>query len=459
MKRKSTIRFNRPINKTKPPTAPIELEITDLSHDGRGVGRWQGKACFISGALPGERVSARIEQQHKRFNEGSTLTLLQPSPQRQAPFCHYYQHCGGCQLQHLEAKAQVAYKEAHALHLLEKIAAIRPDQVAAPLTGPERGYRRAARIGLNVRRDGQPIVGFRRAGSNQLLNIDHCPILAPCAATLPGALQQLLGTLANPKILTHAQLTLGDESRALQLRCTRRPDPDDLQQLQAFARTHQLHLQLRDEQHSTTVHAPETPNEYSLRVTRNGMDSTLQLAFAADDFIQVNAAINQQMITQALDWLQLDRQDHVLDLFCGLGNFTLPLACQAATVTAVEGVAAMVARTQANAARNQLDNIQVFQANLAADIGHQPWADTPYQAVVLDPPRSGALALLQQLPHLGQRLLYIACEPAALARDSQVLAKRGYRLSRFCVLDMFPHTTHIESMALFEPIAKTTRHA
>ena len=445
------IRFGRPKTKKNTTTdnTPIVLEIESLGHDGRGVGRHQGKTLFVEGALPHEQVHVDIIATHKRFDEAKVSEIITPCADRVDPFCKYYDDCGGCQLQHLEHSVQIHHKQKSVLSQLQRIGQITPEVIETPLTSPSVHYRRSARVGINVlQRSGEVIVGFRRQKSNKLLDIDHCPILDQRCDGLFSALKATLQDLHNPKGFTHAEILLGDQSIAMQIRCKHTPDKDSRELLETFAKTHQLNLYIKTDTQLLTLCEASTKNAYQVAGNK------VELLFEPGDFLQVNASINQKMIDQAIDWLAPTPQDSILDLFCGLGNFTLPLAHYADHVTGIEGSDEMVSRANKNALFNQLANVSFYRADLAGDNQQQAWYQANYNKMLLDPPRSGAYELIDKMPLGMEKILYISCEPSALARDTKRLQEKGYKLTRFCAMDMFPHTSHVESMALFEKAEK-----
>jgi 23S rRNA (uracil1939-C5)-methyltransferase len=425
---------------------PLELTVDRLNHEGRGVARHDGKITFVAGALPGERVLARVTQPHARYDEAQLLRVLQPAPQRRAPACAHFSQCGGCELQHLDIAAQREHKQQQVLDQLNRYAAIEiaPQQIFPTLAGAPLGYRRAARIGLNQRqRDGELLLGFRRRGSNSLLNIDHCPILEPRLQGVFEVVREQLADAEQLHRLTHIDLACGDRDGFISFRATRSPTPALLQRLQTIAATLQLQpLVVLDD---ATIPAAPPLSHYSLAQFQ------LELAFGHRDFIQVNAELNRLMVKQAVDWLAPGPDDRVLDLFCGLGNFTLPLARQAAQVVGVEGSAEMVARAQYNAASAGIDNARFHRANLSESFVHAPWYRGGFDLILLDPPRTGAREAVRQLANYGARkVLYLSCNPSALVAELPQLLQAGYRVSRFGILDLFPHTAHVEVMVLLE---------
>ncbi|GGO80635.1 23S rRNA (uracil(1939)-C(5))-methyltransferase RlmD [Marinobacterium nitratireducens] len=424
-----------------------ELQIERLSHEGRGVARAAGKTVFVAGALPGERVRARLLADRSRYCEAEMLEVLEASPDRTEPGCSHYRQCGGCDLQHLRPQRQIAFKQEQALDQLSRLGKLAPEHVEAPLVSLPWHYRRSARIGINqLQRNAEPLVGFRRRASNKLLAIEQCEVLDPRAQTLFVQLRQALAECGDIKQITHAQVQYGDQAGALTLRVKKALDDSTRTRLQACAEA--LELELYIESDAGIRYAGKgtpAPLQYSLPAYDVVLD------FAPGDFLQVNADLNRQMVSRALDWLAPTAQDRVLDLFCGLGNFTLPLARHSAEVVGIEGSAEMVERATANARRNGLGNVRIYRQDLSQDFRHQGWYRGGFDLILLDPPRTGAREAVQQLTqYRARRVLYVACNPAALARDGAELAAAGYRLSRFCVMDMFPHTAHVEALALFE---------
>ncbi|SEG01047.1 23S rRNA (uracil(1939)-C(5))-methyltransferase RlmD [Marinobacterium lutimaris] len=449
---RNRIRFGAPSKRQSRQSIPddFEAEIESLSLEGRGIARISGKTCFVAGALPGERVKASITARHKRYDEALVEQVLVASDERRTPPCQYYDRCGGCQLQHLDPERQLAYKQSQLLDQLKRFAGIEPLAVETALTSAELGYRRTARIGINQRADGEVLIGFRRQASNKLLDIEQCPVLDARINALLVTLRDALSGLGDIKHLTHLDIACGETSSALTVRVTRKLSQP---QSDAIARACEAHeFQFYVEANNGQISAAgDTAAALSYRLPEQNLD----LGFAPGDFLQVNAEINRQMVERALDWLSPKQDDRVLDLFCGLGNFTLPLARHAGRVVGVEGSAAMVERARENAQRNELENAEFYKGDLSSDIRESYWyresRQNGFDVVLLDPPRAGAEACVRELADYGARaVLYISCNPAALVRDAELLKDAGYRMTRFSVMDMFPNTAHVESMALFE---------
>ncbi|MCE9932617.1 23S rRNA (uracil(1939)-C(5))-methyltransferase RlmD [Aeromonas salmonicida] len=435
--------FFKPQKKSTQPQR-IEFTVDSLDHHCVGIGRHQGKAIFIEGALPGEQVKVRILDDKKQYAHAALQQVVTPAANRIAPFCNHYRECGGCNAQHLGEADQQAAKEAGLVSLFERLGQIKAPVLEPVLTGESRAYRRVCRLAIKFDKNGRCTrVGFRRRQSNDLVEIEGCPVLAEPLSALIVPLRECLNRLKSQRELGHAELIQAEQGIMMLLRHTGRPNEADRALLVAFAQAQgiDLYLQAADER-IEPLHQAFQPS-YSL--------DGLSLAFAPGDFIQVNGPINQSMVAQALAWLGASKDDKVLDLFCGIGNFTLPLARQAREVVGVEGDLAMVARAEENARRNGIDNARFYKADLSGDIVGMSWAREGFDLVLLDPARPGALEVMGHVVKLSpKRVVYVSCNPVTLARDSQVLVKGGYRLVRLGMLDMFPHTGHLESMALFE---------
>lgn len=445
-KKAGGLRF-QPSGGVRAPQVPLgkkqQLSIERLANDGRGIAFAQGRTWFVSGALPGEEVEARVLGARSQVVEARSERIISASPERRDEPCAHARTCGGCSVQHMSHADQLALKQRMLGEQFSRLAGLQPDEWAPPLVGPEFGYRRRARIAVrwdvkHKRLD----VGFRAAASQDIVAIADCPVLVQPLQPILRALPAVLRALENPRAIGHVELFHGSASAVL-VRHTAALGEADLARLQAFCLAQAAQLWL----HGIGEPQPFEP-EQNLGYRLQRWD--LQLAYRPGDFVQVNAPVNEAMVAQALDWLAPQADERVLDLFCGLGNFALPLALRAREVVAVEGVQAMVERAALNAASNGLDNLQVFQADLSNPLAASAWAQGGFTAVLLDPPRDGALQLVRQMAALGvKRVLYVSCNPTTLARDSAELLAQGYRLERAGILDMFPQTAHVEAMALF----------
>ncbi|OQX36994.1 MAG: hypothetical protein B0D91_07850 [Oceanospirillales bacterium LUC14_002_19_P2] len=428
-------------------TAPFDLSIDSLTHDGRGVGRYKGRAVFVNQAVPGDTVTARVVKQKASLWEAELDRILVPSPQRQEPGCPRYGVCGGCSLQHLAHDGQLAAHTDVVLGQLKRSAGLEPDVLAEPLKSPVWGYRHRARLAVRwVNR--KLLMGFRAASSNTIIPVDTCSVLAPELEAMLPALEATLKAATDPRAISHIELAAGDDCQGILLRHIHPLSAQDQARWQVFANEYHANLwfQPNEPQPLVCAHAPDGQESLTYRLP----EFTLKLRFLPVDFIQVNPFINRQMVNQAVDWLALSPTDTVLDLFCGLGNFTLPLARKAGQVVGVEGVESLVDKARDNARLNGMDNAVFSRADLSEDITHQTWSQTDYDACLLDPPRTGAREVLERLvDRRPGRVMYVSCNPATLARDAGILKQYGYRLARLSVMDMFPQTVHVETMALF----------
>jgi len=427
----------------------VEALIESLAQDGRGVTHLDGKAVFIHGALPGERVRFVYERVQRRFDEGRVQEVLEPSPDRVAPRCPHFGMCGGCSLQHLRAGAQIHVKEQVLRDALGHIGKVQPEaDYLPPLVAGHWGYRRKARLGVKyVEKKGRLLVGFRERGSALVADLQRCEVLHPKLGQHLSELGELIAGLTIRNRVPQVEMTMGDEACALVFRVLTPPTTDDQALLCRFGREHGFTLYLQ-EAGPESVRPLDAPADLSYHLP--ALD--LRLRFAPLDFTQVHLELNRMLVARTLELLDPQPQERVLDLFCGIGNFTLPLATRAGAVTGVEGEAGLVARAQENAQAHGLDHCRFHVANLYGPLDQAPWLRESFDQVLLDPPRSGAIEILPLLPRLGaRRILYISCYPATLARDAGVLVHElGYHLRSAGVMDMFPHTTHVESMALFE---------
>ncbi len=429
---------------------PFQIQITDLSHDGRGVARREdGKAVFISGALPGETVVAEQTARSRSFDEARTLEVLQASPERVEPRCPHFGTCSGCVLQHLAEDRQILAKQRVLLDNLERIGKVAAGTVLPPLTDASWGYRRKGRFSVRrVNKKDKTLVGFRELDPRFVADLQVCHTVIPEIGTKVAALSALVDSLQARESIPQIEFIAGDNAIALTVRNLVPLSDQDKAALAAFGREHGFSIYLQPKG-LDTVH-PLEGDAPQMVFRLPAWD--VELAFQPLDFIQVNARLNDKMIARALELLGAGPDERVLDLFCGLGNFTLPLARQVREVVGVEGDAGLVARARANAERNGLANAQFHSADLTLDQRGTPWMRQGFDKLLLDPPRSGADQVLRQLPLNGiDRIVYVSCHPGSLARDAGYLVnERGYTLVSAGVMDMFPHTAHVESIALFE---------
>ncbi|MHB8679663.1 MAG: 23S rRNA (uracil(1939)-C(5))-methyltransferase RlmD [Rudaea sp.] len=427
----------------------FETDITDLSHDGRGVAHVNGKAVFVSGALAGERVRAHFSGKHRHYDEAVVDEVLRASADRVVPRCAHFGVCGGCALQHLKPEAQIAAKQRVLLENLERIGKVAPQRILPALTDSPWGYRRKARLSVKfVEKKGRVLVGFRESNGRYVADIARCEVLLPSVGEHIAGIAALIETMDARRDIPQIEVAIGDDLAALVFRHLQPLSADDHAALTEFGKTHALAIFLQPGGIDSV--APLWPED--ARLTFRMPNHGVELEFKPLDFVQVNAGMNRCMIDHALALLEPQPADRVLDLFCGLGNFTLPLARRAAQVTGVEGEAGLVRRAGENARRNGIANAQFFAADLALDQRDAPWSKADCDLALLDPPRSGAEVVLEYLPRKSvRRVVYVSCHPGSLARDAGTLVNRhGFTLSAAGAMDMFPHTAHVESIAVFD---------
>lgn len=428
---------------------PQVASIDALSHEGRGIARVAGKTVFIEGALTGEEVLFRYTRQHGKFDEGCVIKVLRPASARVEPGCRHFGVCGGCSLQHMSAEAQLQLKQDTLKEQFRHFGGISPEQWLPPITGSFWGYRRKARLGVKfVRKKSRVLVGFREKRGSFIAELERCEVLHPLVGPLLPRLAALIASLSCYDQIPQIEVAAGDTAAGLVFRHLAPLTAIDKGRLISFGEAHDLQIYLQPGG-VETVH-PLWPERAQLSYSQFG---TLEMSFSPTGFIQVNGEMNARLVQRALELLKVGSQDRVLDLFCGIGNFTLPLAISGAEVVGIEGDAALIAQAEANAKRNGLENTRFEVADLnELELTRCVWAQGGFSRALLDPPRSGAIMAVQQMSKLKvQRIVYISCNPATLARDAGDLVNRqGYRLRSAGMMDMFPHTAHVEAMALFE---------
>ncbi len=433
----------------KAATPPETALITALAHDGRGIARMDGKAVFVAGALPGETVTLRRRARRSSFDEAELVEVLEPSPERVEPLCKAFGVCGGCLMQHASPALQRQAKQAALLDELQRIGKVIPEQVLEPLAGPVWAYRRRARLGVKyVAKKERVLVGFRERSAPYIADIAACEVLSEPLGKMVLPLAELVGSLSIRDQVPQIEVAVADESIALVFRNLKPITEADREKLLTFGTQHRVDVWLQPGGIATA--APLLPSQ---ALTYRIPDYQVELEFQPLDFIQVNGSLNQQMIGHALTWLEASSTDSVLDLYCGLGNFTLPLARVCGSVHGVEGDAGLIDRARANAQRNGITNATFAVADLSQDITGLAWAKDRYDRILLDPPRVGAREMLPLIAaKTPARVVYISCHPGSLARDAGILVEEhGFKLIAAGIMDMFPHTAHVESIAVFEP--------
>ncbi|MEX0900182.1 MAG: 23S rRNA (uracil(1939)-C(5))-methyltransferase RlmD [Gammaproteobacteria bacterium] len=433
--------------KREPPREALTIE--SATHDGRGIAHVDGKVVFVSGALPGERVVALRRPRRRGFDEATTIEILTSAAGRVQPSCTHFGLCGGCSLQHADAATQRALKQQALADNLARIGKIAPADWFEPITGPVWHYRRRARLSARfVDKKGRMLVGFReREGRGLVADLAGCKVLAVPAGQLIAPLAEALGGLRAARGIPQIEVAVADNVTILVIRHLSPLDDADRAALRAFAATHgvEIHLQPAGYESVIPLDPPGTQATYALP------EYGIEIRFAATDFVQVNGEVNRKMVARAVELLDAGPDNTALDLFCGIGNFTLPLARRAGHVTGVEGDAALVARATDNAVHNGISNVEFHTADLFKSPGKAAWATQRYDRLLLDPPRAGAQEIIDHIPRWRpKRVVYVSCHPGTLSRDAGVLVKQhGYTLAGAGIIDMFPHTAHVESIALF----------
>lgn len=428
------------------------VTVAAVDGDGRALVELEGETLSVDGALVGERVSVRARRGRGRGQRRRAVLLevLDASEARVQPACAHFGVCGGCRFQHMSARAQHALKQKQLLDALDANGGLAPDEILGPLTGPTTGYRRRARLGVKyVAKKGGTLVGFREHASPKVAELATCAVLDPRIGNALGALRRLIDRLAIRHRVPQLEVAMGDSDTALVVRHLERLSEHDRAVLEAFARERawQIHLQPGGPESIEPLY-PEAPVPLVYALPEFDLD----LEFLPTDFVQINAVVNRELVRAAIDHLDLTPSSRVLDLFCGIGNFTLAAARRAASVTGVEGDAALVERARGNAGRNAIEHVEFFAADLTDCDARAPWWRSAPDRVLLDPPRTGAERVLEALGEpFPERIVYVSCNPRTFARDASVLVRRkGYRLARAGIVDMFPHTGHCESLAVFD---------
>lgn len=431
------------------PTEAVQAVIESLSHDGRGIARIEGKTVFVDGALAGENVSFLYTRLHKKYDEAKVVSVENASADRVEAKCRHFGICGGCSLMHMSPEAQLSLKQDTLKEQLSHFGQLTPEQWLPPLTGPLWGYRRKARLGVRyVTKKEKVLVGFREKGSPYLAELTQCEVLDPRVGLRLEELGKMIAELEAYNRIAQIEVAMDDANTALVFRNMDPLCETDKQKLIHYGQQNDLWIYQQPGGPDTVT--PLWPEDPQLHYAP---EEGLRLEFAPGDFTQVNAGINHKMITKAIELLDLQESDRVLDLFCGLGNFTLPLARRVNSVIGVEGDKSLVAHAQRNAAINDLTNAEFELADLTVtQLKDYPWAQAGFTKVLLDPPRSGAFEVLGQIADLGaETIVYVSCNPATLARDAgELVNEYGYTLVQTGIMDMFPHTSHVESIALFK---------
>ena len=440
------------------------VTIESLDQEGRGVAHSDGKVIFIEGALTGETVSYSSYRKKPSFEQAQVTEIHQAASMRVQPKCRYFGVCGGCSMQHLDASAQVAVKQRILEDSLWHIGKVKAETILPPIHGQTWGYRERARISVrHVIKKGKTLVGFHEKRSSFVADMQSCEILTPKISALIPLLAELIGGLSIRDKLPQIEVAVGEFVDVLVLRVMQPPSGEDEAALRAFADKHEIQFWLQSGGPDTFVpfHPLDAPQlSYSLP------EFGITMPYAPSEFTQVNSALNRVMVSRAMRLLDPQPGERIADFFCGLGNFTLPIARSGAQVLGIEGSAALVARARQNAVSNGLDKdslsiggragegVAEYMAMNLFEMTEEAFASLGrFDKLLIDPPRDGAFELVKSLggENSPRRIVYVSCSPATLARDAQVLVQvHGYTLKSAGVMNMFPHTSHVESIALFE---------
>ncbi len=437
-----------------PAAPPVVVTIGSLDQEGRGIARVDGKAVFVEGALPGEIVAITTLKRKPSYEIARADVILKANPARVEPRCPHFGICGGCSMQHFDASAQVAAKQRTLEDTLWHLGRVRPAQLLPPIHGPAWEYRHRARLSVrHVVKKGGVLIGFHERKSSYVADMTSCSVLPRRISDLLPKLRALIGTLTVRDRLPQIELAVGDEEVSAHILVLRLLEPlasADEAALVAFADAHGVQFYLQPGGPDTAT--PLLPREPELAYALPEFD--LVFRYSPTEFTQVNPTINRVLVQRALRLLDPRPGERVVDFFCGIGNFTLPIARRGATVVGIEGSASLVRRAEENAARNGLSERAAFRvANLFDITPERVEALGSLDKILVDPPREGALALVKALPGDGspRRIVYVSCNPATLARDAAVLVHdHGYAPSAAGIVNMFPHTAHVESIAVFE---------
>ena len=440
----------RRFRKKKLPDTAVKVTIESLAHDGRGIAHVDGKVVFIDEALPGEVVEFIYTDSRRDYAEGKVDKLLSRSDVRVEPECPHFGSCGGCSFQHVSDEQQIKIKQGLLEEQFSRIGKVEIPQIWEPLTGPHWGYRRKARMGVKyVAKKGRVLVGFRERRNPFLAEIESCKVMHPSVGEKLMDLSEMIGGLSIKDKIPQIEVAIGDDDCVLAFRVLEPPTIEDKELMRAFGHQHNMSICLQSKGPDTIVPIdgePEITPTYALP------EQGIEFKFKPAMFTQVNYEINKKMVTRVIEALDLNENDNVLDLFCGLGNFTLPMATKAGHVVGVEGDQPLVNHAKENARLNGVENVEFYAADLTKDVSDQAWAKQKFNKIMLDPSRAGASEVLHNLKHWNPELImYVSCNPSTLARDAGILVNDlGYKLVKAGVMDMFPQTGHVESIALFE---------
>ena len=427
------------------------ITVTELNHDGKGVGRINDKVTFIDNALPGEEVLFYYTKKRSKFDCGIAVEILTAAKTRIDPICKHFTTCGGCCLQHLEPSEQLIFKAKKITDLLKHVGELTIENFDSILIGPTTGYRYKARLAVKyLAKKDRLLIGFHEKSSSLIADLTSCPMLHPAIGTILNESRELISSFSNFNFIPQLEIACSDRAQAIVIRHLKPFNQNDLELINHFAAQHQLQFYSQPSGiNSINLITPNHSTPLSYLVDKD----QLEIFFAPTDFTQINHQINKQLIERALKYLELNENDSVIDLYCGIGNFTLPIATKCKTVIGLEASIPAVIQAKSNAYHNGLNNIQF----LVADLSSTPLSnDLPkmnkHHKILLDPPRSGAKEICSYLSELDcKKIIYVSCNPATFARDAKIItSKQRYRLSKISLADMYPHTSHLELIACFD---------
>lgn len=422
-------------------------DVIDLSHDGRGVAELADRRVFVPGALPGERVLLRTRKRRRRNQDAELVEIVERAAARVEPPCPYFGVCGGCAVQHLDYAAQLKFKEGVVAGTLQRIGGVAPAAWLPTLSGSQWHYRRRARLGIKfVTGKDRVLVGFRERAAPYITDMAACRVLVEPFDRLPAELAELVAASPLRQRIPQAEIAAGDEGGAMILRVLDPPGDDDLAAWRAFGERLGIDVYIQTGGPATVEPIVAAPRQLHYALPQEN----LRIEFEPGDFIQINSQVNQAMVAAALEAAELAAGDRVLDLYCGLGNFSLPIARRAGSVLGVEGTGSLVARAARNAKINGISNARFVTADLEQP--DWPFFREGFDVVFLDPARAGAAAAVAAMRRMQpRRIVYVSCHPGTLARDAaELVTRQGYRLTSARVLDMFPNTHHVEAITVFD---------
>tara|TARA_B110000467_G_C18313552_1_gene479857 strand:- start:187 stop:1593 length:1407 start_codon:yes stop_codon:yes gene_type:complete len=461
--------FFQASNNKKTSKALLTIEVTRLDHNGCGVGRLQNKPVFVQGALPGETVEAKIFEQKNKYTRAKLLNIRKPNINRVVPKCQHFGVCGGCDLQMLAFEEQLPFKQQNVSDFFSRSLPSQSLPWQEPIISQPWHYRRKARLGVQFNKNAEATIGFRQKSTNHLTAIKSCSVLVEPLSDVFTHLKTILAKLTVKAAIGHIEVIYADivnstDHIVLVVRQLKALNDHDITLWRQHALQHHWQVMiddgvkqcsLSDIGSTSKLSVKEKPDclSYALAHPKKSTDKAAEdifIHFSSNDFIQINHEVNLAMIQKSISWLEVKHTDNILDLFCGLGNFSLALATLAKKITGVEGVQVMADKAKLNAEKNNIDNCHFYQADLNDDWLELSWAKQDFDKVLLDPARAGAEKAVQQIAKLKiPMILYVSCDPATLARDSAVLVSYGYQLDKISLIDMFSQTKHIETMVLF----------